>query len=84
MGDVEDGSYRIANTIVKQLNGKIKCFIDIGALDVARAAREAGKALVLELHKVFDWVKNVPHPEHLAPRPTKAGKFNLTGGKMFF
>jgi hypothetical protein len=40
--------------------------------------------LVLELHKLLDEVKNVPHAERLAPRPTKAGKFDITGGKMFF
>ena len=43
-----------------------------------------GKALVLELHKILDEVKNVPHAERLAPQPTKAGKCDLTGGKMLF
>ena len=40
--------------------------------------------MVLELQKIFDEVKNVPHAKHLAPWPTKAGKFDIAGGKMFF
>ena len=83
-GDVEHGSCRMANAIVERLNETIKGFIETGASDLARAAREAGKALFLELHKILDEVKNVPHAERLAPRPTKAGKFDITGGKMFF
>ena len=84
VGNVEHGSCRIPNAVVKQLNEAIKGFIETGAWDLARAAREAGKALVLELHKILDEVKNVPHAERLAPRPTKAVKFDITGGKMFF
>ena len=84
VGDVEHGSCRIANTIVKRVNETLKGLIENGAPDVARAARDAGKALVLELHKLLDEVKNVPHADRLAPRPTKARKFDITGGKMFF
>ena len=62
----------------------LKDLIENSAPDVARAARDAGKAFVLELHKLLDEVKNVRHAERLAPRPTKAGKFDITGGKMFF
>ena len=80
VGDVEHGSCRIANAIVKRLN---ETFDETRALDFARAAREAGKALVLELHKILDEVKKVPHVELLAPQPTEAGKFDITGGKMF-
>ena len=81
---MEHGSCRIANAIVKQVNETLKDLIENGAPDVARAAREAGKALVLEHHKLLDEVKNVPHAERLAPRPTKAGKFDMIGGKFFF
>ena len=83
VGDVEHGSCRIANAIVKQVNEILKDLIENGAPDVARA-RDAGKALVLELHKLLDDVKNIPHAERLAPRPTKAGKFDITSRKMFF
>ena len=83
MGDVGHGSCRIANAVAKRLNETIKGFIETAASDLAKAAREAGKALVLELHQILDEVKNVPHAERLAPRPTKAGKFDITGGKMF-
>ena len=81
---MEHGLCRIANAISKRLNETLKGLIENGAPDVARAARDAGKALVLELHKLLDEVKNVPHAERLAPRRTKAGKFDITGGKMFF
>ena len=84
VGDVEHGSCRIANTIVKRVNETLKDLIENSEPDVARAARDARKALVLELHKLLDEVKNVPHAERLAPRPTKAGKFDITGGNMFF
>ena len=84
VGDKEHGLCRIASAIVKQVNETLKDLIENGAPDVARAPRDAGKALVLELHKLFDEVKNVPHAERLAPRPTKARKFDITGGKMFF
>ena len=84
VGDVEHGSCRIANAIVKRVNETLKDLIENGEIDVARAARDAGKALVLELHKLCDDVKNIPHAERLAPRPTKAGQFDITGGKMFF
>ena len=70
VGDVEHGSCRIANAIVKRVNETLKDLIENGEPDVARAARDAGKALVLELHKLLDEVKNVPHAERLAPRPT--------------
>ena len=84
VGDVEHGSCRSATAIVKRVNETLKDLIENGEPDVARAARDAGKALVLELHKLLDEVKNAPHAERLAPRPTKAGKFDITGGKMFF
>ena len=84
VGDVEHGSCRIANAIVKQVNETLKDLIENGAPDVARAAKDEWKALVLELQKLLDEVKNGPHAERLAPRPTKAGKFDTTGGKMFF
>ena len=84
VGDVEYGSCRIVNAIVKRVNETLKDLIENSAHDVARAARDAGKALVLELHKLLDEVKNFLHAERLAPRPTKAGKFDITGGKMFF
>ena len=84
VGDVEHGSCRIANAIVKRVNEALKDLIESGAPDVARAARDAGKALVSELHKLLDEVKNVPHAERLARRRTKAGKFDIVGGKMFF
>ena len=71
VGDVEHGSCRIANAIVKRGNETFKDLIGNGAPDVARAATDARKALVLELHKLSDEVKNVPHAERLAPRPTK-------------
>ena len=69
---------------MQRVNETLKDVIENGAPDVARAARDAGKALVLDLHKLLDEVKNVPHAEQLAPRPTKTGKFDITGGKMFF
>ena len=53
VGDVEHGSCRIANAIVKRVNETLKDLIENGAPDVALAARDAGKALVLELHKLF-------------------------------
>ena len=81
---MEYGSCRIANAIVKGVNETLKDLIENGAPDVAHSARDAGKALVLELHKLLDEVKKVPHAEWLAPRPTKAGKFDIRGGKMFF
>ena len=81
---MEHGSCHIANAIVKRANETLKILIQSGAPDAARAAKDAGKALVLELHKLLDEVKNVPHGERLAPRPTKAGKFDITGGKMSF
>ena len=84
VSDLEHGSCRIANAIVNRVNTTLKDLMETGAPDVARAARDAGKALVLELHKLLDEVKNVPHAKRLAPRPTKAGKFDTTGGKMFF
>ena len=84
VGDVQHGSCRVANAVLKRLNETIKGFIETGASDLAQAAREVGKAMVLELHKILDEVKNVPHAERLAPRPTKALKFDITGGKMFF
>ena len=56
VGDVEHGSCRIANAIVKRVNERLKDLIENGAPDVARAARDAGKALVLELHKLLDEV----------------------------
>ena len=84
VGNVEHGSRRIANAIVKRVNETLKDLIENGKPDVSRAARDAGKALVLELHKLLDEVKNVPHAERLAPRPTKAGIFDITAGKMFF
>ena len=84
VGDVEHGSCRIANAIVQRVNETLKDLIENGAPEVARAARNAAKALVLELHKPLDEVKNVPHAERLTPRPTKAGKFDIAGGKMFF
>ena len=84
VGDMEHGSCRIGNAIVKRLNETFKDLIENGEPDNARAARDAGKALVLELHKLLDDVKNVPHAERLAPRPTRAGKFDITAGKMFF
>ena len=61
VGDVEHSSCRVAKIIVKRLNESIERFIKTGASDLARAAREARKALVLELHRTFDEVKNVPH-----------------------
>ena len=63
---------------------RIKGFIRTGASDLARAAMEAGKGLVLELHKILDEVKNVTDAERLATRRTKAGKFDITRAKMFF
>ena len=78
VGDVEHGSCCIANAIVKRVNETLKDLIENGASDVARAARDAGKALVLELHKLLDEVKNVPHDERLA------GKFDITSGEIFF
>ena len=39
---------------------------------------------MLELHKILDAVKNMPHAECLAPRPTKGGKFDMTGGGEIF
>ena len=84
VGGVEHGSCRIANPIVRRVNETLKELIENGAPDVARAARDAGKALVLELHKLLDEVKNIPHAERLGPRPTKAGKFDIIGGIMFF
>ena len=84
VGDVEHGSCRIANAIVKRVNETLKDLIENGETHVARAARDAGKALVWELHTLLDEVKNVLHAERLAPRPTKAKKFHITGGKMFF
>ena len=84
VGDVEHGSCRIANAILKRVNETLKDLIENGAPDVARAARGAEKALVLELHKLLDDVKNVLHAERLAPRPTKAGKIDIVGGNMFF
>ena len=79
---MEHGSCRIANAIVKRVDKTLKDLIEKSAPDVACAARDAGKALVLELHKLLDEVKNVPHAERLAPRPTKAGNFDIAGGKM--
>ena len=64
VGDVELGSCPIANAVVKRLTETMKGFIETGASDLAWAAREAGKAPVLELHKILDEVKNVPHAEH--------------------
>ena len=84
IGDVEHGSYHIANAIVKRVNETLKHLIENSAPHVARAARDERKACVLELHKLMDEVKNLPHAERLAPRPTKAGKFDMTGGKIFF
>ena len=84
IGDLEDGSCRIANAIVKRVDEPLEDLVENGAPNAARAARDAGKVLVLELHKLFDEVKYVPHAERLAPRPTKAGKFDIKGGKMFF
>ena len=84
VGDVEHGSCRIANAIVKRVNETLKDLIENGAPDVAHVARGAGKALVLELHQLLDEVKNVPHAKRLASRATKAGKFDITGGKIFF
>ena len=81
---MEHGSCHIANAIVKRVNETLKDLIENGAPDVARAARDAGKTLVLELHKLLNVVKNVPHAERLAPRPTMAGKFDITAHKMFF
>ena len=83
VGDTEHGSCCIVHAIVKRVNKTMKDLIEKSATDVARAARDVGKFLVLELHKLLDEVTNVPHAERLAPRPTKAGKFDITGGKMF-
>ena len=77
-------SCRIANAIVKRENETLKNLIENGAPDVARATRDTCKALVLELHKLLDQVKNVPRAKRLAPRPTNAGKFDITGGKILF
>ena len=71
VSDIEHGSFRIADAIVKRVNETLKDLIENGAPNVARAARDAGKAWVLELHKLLDEVKNVPHAERLAPRPEK-------------
>ena len=71
------------NVKVKRVNETLKDLIKNGAPDVARAARDAGKALVLELHNLLDEVNIVSHAERLAPRPTKAGKFDITSGKIF-
>ena len=84
VGDVEHGSCRIVNAITKRVNETFKDSIENGEPDIARAARDAEKALVLGLHKLLDEVKNIPHAEYLPPRPTKAGKFDITGGKIFF
>ena len=84
VGDVEHTSCRIANAIVKRVNETLKILIENGASHVARAAKDARKALVLVLQKLLDEVKNSPHAERLAPRPTKAGKFDITCGKMIF
>ena len=84
VGGVEHGSCRIANAIVKRVNETLNDLIENGAPDVARAARDTGKALGSEPHKLLDEVKNVPHAERFSPRPTKAGKFDITGGKIFF
>ena len=83
VGNVGHGPCRNADAIVKQINETIKGFIETGASDFVWASREAGKALVLELHEILDEVKNVPHAQRLAPRPTKAGKFDITGAKRF-
>ena len=84
VGDVEHGSCGIVNAIVKRVDETMKDLSENGAPGVARAAKNAGKAWVLELQKLLDEVKNVPHAERFAPRPTKAGKFHITDGKMFF
>ena len=69
---------------MKRVDETLKDLIENGASNVAHAARDAGKALVLELHSILNEVKNVPHAERLAPRPTKAGTFDIAGGRMFF
>ena len=84
LGDIDHISCRIVNAIVKRPNETITTWPETGAPDVARVAWEVGRALVLELHKFLDEVKNGPHAERLAPRPTKVGKFDITRGKLFF
>ena len=81
---MEHGSCRIASAIFNRLIETLKDLIENGAPNVARAAWDASSALVLRLHKSLDEVKHVPHAERLALRPTKAGKFDITGGKCFF
>ena len=73
----------MANAIVKRVNETLKNLIENGAPDVARAARDEGKAFVLELHKSLDKLKNVPPTTRLAPWPTKAENFDIIGGKIF-
>ena len=81
-GDVEHASCGTANSIVKQLNETPENLMKNSATNIARAAREARKALVLELHKLLEERKNIPHAKRLAPWQTE--KFDTIGGKMFF
>ena len=59
VGDVEHGSCRIANAIVQRRNETLKDLIENGAPDVANAAKDTGKALVLELHCTCGSLENV-------------------------